>query len=319
MLKKIPLMITLLLLCHISHAASDSLRAPIATQQMHPIMMRFFNPVPVSAFDMGSSVQLEQSYASLNMYDTLPNAKFLVDTELYVPTLNVRRALNAHHLLSIRVPLYRPYNGVLDGFLTNYHQLVGLPNNGRQFRPSNQMAYYLHPEWSADNRWELGNISLELQSQLYKKNDIAVAIVSAVYLPTASKARGWSSGAVDLSLGATAAWYGDAYFSHAELRAIRTGASSTGSLTYRNYLRSSATIGRDLGSRCSALIQIQGGNSPYQSNLFVLEQNPLIMTFGLRIQGESALYSFNFSENLTQYTTADFSFGFNIRWLIDKE
>jgi len=299
-----------------SSSDSDGMRAPLSTQQLHPIMLRFFNPTPISAFDMESSILFEQSYASLNMFDSVPNGKFLVDTELYVPSLDLRYRLNPQHRMNIRIPFYRPYNGVLDHALRQYHQLVGLPNNGREFRPSNQMGYYLRPEWTAQNRWEMGNISLELQSQVYQTDHLAVAILSSMYLPTSSKARGWSSGGIDLSLGTTMSWYGEHYFAHAELRAIRTGAASEGTLVYKDYLRTSIAVGREFGQKYSALIQIQGGSSPYQSDLFVLDQNPWVLLFGWRIRGDSALYSLNFSENITQYTTADFSFGFNIRWLL---
>ncbi|MDQ6963225.1 MAG: DUF3187 family protein [Mariprofundaceae bacterium] len=302
---------------HTAFAASASMRAPLASQQLHPIMMRFFNPIPVSAFDMGNSIELEQHYASLNMFDAVPNGRFLVDTELYVPILHVRRQLSPKHIVSLRIPLYRPYNGVLDGFLNNYHRLAGLPNNGREFRPKNQMAYYLKPQWSAENRWEMGNISLEIQSQVYKKNSVAIALLASAKLPTSSKTRGWSSGKADFSLGTVFSWHGDDYFAHSELRAIYTGAKSEGSMQYQHYVRASATLGRDFGKHYSVLVQIQGGSSPYQSQLYVLEQNPWIMNFGLRIQGESALYTLSFSENITQYTTADFSFGFHVRWLMD--
>lgn len=317
MRSKIILSLLFFFISHTAFAASESLRTPLATQQLHPIMMRFFNPVPVSAFDMNNSITIEQHYASLNMFDAVPNGRFLVDMELYVPTLNIRHKLSPKHLISLRLPLYRPYNGVLDGFLNNYHRLAGLPNNGREFRPSNQMSYYLQPQWSSENRWEIGNISLEMQSQVYQKDQLAIALLSSVHLPTSSKSRGWSSGKTDLSLGSAISWHGDDYFAHAELRAIHTGAKSEGNMHYQNYIRSSATLGRDLGNHYSALIQIQGGTSPYQSDIYVLEQNPWVMNIGLRMQQGSTLYTFIFSENITQYTTADFALGVNVRWLLD--
>jgi len=311
------LLLSVLLSYTWSYAATDAMRAPLSVPLMHPIMMRFLNPTPVSAFDMSNAVTLEQNYASLNMFDVVPNGQFIVDTELYVPTIQVRQRISKQHLMRARLSLYRPYNGILDNFLKNYHQLVGFPNNGREFRPSNQMAYALRPEWSSQNRWEIGNIELELQSQIYKNHHLAVAILSTIQLPTASKKRGWSSGGTDFSLGATFSWYGNKYFTHAELRAIRVGATSTPSLAYQPYFRSSLTLGRELSSHYTALIQLQGGSSPYQSSLFVLSQNPWVLRFGLRVQGNTAIYSYHFTENLTQYTTADFSFGFNVRWLID--
>jgi len=309
------LFVCLLLMFHCSaYAMIDSMRAPLPTQQSNPIMLRFFNPIPVSAFDMHTTLSFEQNYASLNMFYAIPKASFLVDTELYMPTLQLRHRLNDQHLFNIRVPFYRPYNGVLDGFLQKYHQLFGLPNNGREFRPTNQMGYYVQPGWTAQNRWELGNISLELQSQLYRNEQWAVALLSSVQFATASRIRGWSSGNTDLSLGIVSSWYGNIYFSHFELRGVRIGVADVGFLRYQNYWRTSVTLGRDLGKDSSLLLQVQGGSSPYKTGLFVLDQNPWMFNLGFRVQGDTVEYTVNFGENITQYTTADFSFGLNMRW-----
>ncbi|MDQ6950222.1 MAG: hypothetical protein Q9M26_00995, partial [Mariprofundales bacterium] len=112
-----------LILCTISPAHAANLTTPLPTRNLYPPMMRFFDPTPDSAlrpYDQAWSLELNVHYATINLYDHLPNPQLLVDMELAVIDPVIRRAINDHLELSLRTPLLLPGRGVFDGAIQRF-------------------------------------------------------------------------------------------------------------------------------------------------------------------------------------------------------
>lgn len=300
-------------------------QAPFPVQQRNPAMMRFLDPLPVSAQALpegASRWRLSQSYSSVFLADQLPNPQsYLADMELYVADASYRRGLGHGAEITLRVPVLRPMAGMLDAFLHNYHRALGLPNGGRESRPNDQFAYVLYGPggWQGRSRWELGNVRLNIKQELpHKTAGLRFAAEASVQLPSASQQRGWTHGGVDTGLGLLASWRGDAAFAHAGAWWVHPFRRLDAGFPVRDYARASVTGGYGVhwfGMPLNLMLQVQGGASPYQTGIAALDRAPWLVTFGFRTASQSGLqWGFAFVENITQQSTQDFGINVDISY-----
>jgi len=289
------------------------LTSPLPVRNLYPPMMRFFDPTPDSAlrsYNQSWQLELTQHYSTVNVIGT--GSLILVDMELYVLDPVVRYSVTNALELSLRVPVLLPGSGVLDGLIQSFHNTSGFPNGGRELRPNNSFAYTFDngkgANWRGRSHAELGNIELTGRLQLLKGQSWALAALAAVKLPTASKIRGWGSGANDLAVGSVMSWqYGDG-FAHLEGWLAQPMAKDKPGIHYKRYLRGSVTLGYQLFDSASLMVQAQGGNSPYLTTISSLDHPPFLVAFGLRGVLASGLgWTATIVENISQVTTQDIS------------
>jgi len=313
-MNRLPVFVLLMGLFSLPSFAAD-LSPPLPTRNFYPPIMRFFDPTPDSAlraFDQAWTIEVNQHFSTMNSFDVYPNSILLADMELYIFDPVLRRSFSDDFELSVRAPVLRPYNGAFDSLIQAFHRTISMPNGGRQLRPNNQFAYSFDNRqgatWQGKSRWEWGNVELSGRYQLAESNGLAIAALGAVKLPTASKARGWGSGASDLGAGMVASWRHNGWFNHLEAWLIKPLAKDDQGIQYVSYLRGSAAYGYEF-SDVSVIIQAQGGSSPYRgTHLSWLENPPLLIDFGMRGQMQPGIgWSFTVTENITQRTTQDVS------------
>jgi len=316
--------LVLMLACFAMQAVAADMTQPLPARNLYPPMMRFFDPVPDSAlrrYTQAWSFELNQHYATMNSFDTYPNPQLLADMELYVIEPVLRRSLGDTLELSLRAPVLRPLAGVFDAPIQTFHHLFGMPNGGRQYRPNNSFAYTFDntrgASWQGRDRWELGNVEVSGRYRLGEGRGWALAALAAVKLPTASKARGWGSGAADLGAGVVASWEEGLWFGHVEGWVVQPMANDVPGVRYVTYLRGSVVAGyryHDL----SWIAQGQGGSSPYDgTNLRWLDDPPFLISFGLRGKTQGGIgWSATVTENITQNTTQDISVSVGLSWPI---
>jgi len=311
------------LLCFGTQTYAADLISPLPVRNLDPVMMRFFDPTPDSAlrtYDQAWSFELNQHYASLYQYDQLPNAQLLVDMELYVVDPVIRFALSDNLEMTMRAPLIVPTSGIFDDAIQNFHDWFNMPNGGRQNRPNNSFAYALNhnqgAQWQGRNRWEPGNVELSARYRLAGNTHWAIAALAAVKLPTASKPRGWGSGAADIAVGIVSSLQQGDWSGHIEGWLIKPFAKDEPGLQYKQvYTRGSLTGAYQMLDMVALIVQAQGGNSPYRSRLAPLDHPPFLITFGLR--GSTSYgwgWNMAFVENITQVTTQDVSITAGINW-----
>jgi len=305
------------------NATAADLTQPLPSRNFYPPIMRFFDPTPDSAlraYDQTWSFELDQHYATMNSFDVYPNSQVLADMELYVLDLVLRRSVSKEMEFSFRAPVLRPFHGVFDSGIQGFHRMFNMPNGGRQLRPNNRFAYSFDnrkgTSWQGKDSWELGNAEISGRYKLSEGRNWAVAGLASVKLPTASKSRGWGSGAPDLGAGVVASWRQQhGWFSHLEGWIVQPVAKDVPGVRYVAYLRGSVTAGYQLDN-LSLIVQSQGGRSPYSAtNITWLESPPFLISFGLRGELEGGPgWSATVSENISQKTTQDISISVGLSW-----
>jgi len=319
-----------LLISSISAQAAE-LSSPLPVRNLYPPTMRFFDPSPDSAlrsYDQSWLFELTQHYSTVNIIDPQPGVQLLVDMELYVLDPVVRFAVGDRLEFSLRVPLMMPASGVFDGAIKSFHDGFGFPDNGRGLRPNNSFAYRFDNgkgiRWQGRSQFELGNVELSSRYQLLRGEHWGMAALAAIKLPTASKARGWGSGASDLAAGVVVSWQQGHAFAHLEGWAIQPLASDEAGIRYERYMRGSVTLGYQLFDAAALIVQVQGGNSPYQSTIAALDHPPFLVSFGLRgklgsdAEGASDLgWTATIVENISQVTAQDISVAIGLTWPIE--
>lgn len=309
--------LTMTLIAYHLDAAAETDFQPIPARQMNPAMLRFLDPVPaITPRHDGLQFGLTQRYSSFYLADDLIKPKnYLADMEIYMADFSASYR-NGQHSLQIEWPVLRPLAGSFDPALRQYHQMLGLPNGGRKFRPDNVYGYhYTGPTggWNSAPQWETGNLNLQWRYSLLDHTpddaDSTLAIASAIKLPTASQSRGWSNGGSDIGLGLTGQQQLNALFFHVEgwwihpLKQLDYGSS------VRDYFRTSLSLGTEIDWLANSIItaQVQGGTSPYQTGISAMDQSPWLIAFGIQLPSDSRHHwNIGFVENLTQNSTQDF-------------
>jgi len=294
--------------------AAEVSQAPLPVMQQNPAMMRYFNPSPTSANVIGfgqTELRLQGHYSSLFLADQLPKAqRYLADMEIFVAQAGLRYGLGSRSDLDVTLPIIRPLAGSMDGFLHRYHRALGLPNGGRELRPNNQFGYFYQKNgtgWRGQPRWQMGSVQLTLRTQVSQQ---PWALLVGLRLPTASRSRGWGAGGADLGLGSVASWQHGVWFGHGEGWWVHPFVRHGFGGAVRDYLRASATLGRrftPFSIPIHALIQAQGGTSPYRTGVAAMDNAPWLISFGVRgVSDGGWQWSTTFTENITQASTQDF-------------
>ena len=302
---------------HTARAAEPSgLLRPLPVHNLYPPMLRFYEPLPVSAFEpyrRSLSIEILQSYSSIFQYDSQPNGSLLADMEIYSLEFLLTKAISSQTEIRFMIPLYYSHEGFMDAFLRDYHDALRLPNSGRERRPDDEFSYlYENPadseSWADQAGWDIGKLAVSLRQQVYEGDNWTAALLAGLTLPTASSANGWSSGEPDIAIGGVASWLKENWFGHLEGHFVHPFANGSEITAYDDYVRLSTTLGYRFGSRWSLLAQLQGGTSAYDSNIKQLYEDPWLVTFGARMAfGKSSSITVAFTEGITQHTSADFS------------
>ena len=87
------------------------------------------------------SADVGLEYASTIEYNVLPDASFLLDSELLRVRASLARDLSRTTFVLAEAELLGAYSGVLDGFLEWYHDLLGIEIPERERRPRNDFLY----------------------------------------------------------------------------------------------------------------------------------------------------------------------------------
>jgi hypothetical protein len=80
-------------------------------------------------------------YASVIEYNRLPQADYVLDSELLRVTLGLSRDLGARTFLALDLSVAGAYAGFMDGFLDWYHGALGIRVTEREKRPRDRFLY----------------------------------------------------------------------------------------------------------------------------------------------------------------------------------
>lgn len=140
-------------------------------------------------------------YASTIEYNVIPRASFLLDSELLRIRAGVSRDLTPRTFLLAEAELLGAYDGMLDGFLEWYHELLGIDIPERERRPRNDFLYAVDLAGGGPVIREPGDIFLgDLRLGIGVRTASRVQSVLALTLPTSTGPEGYGRGVVSASL-----------------------------------------------------------------------------------------------------------------------
>jgi len=140
-------------------------------------------------------------YASTIEYNVIPQASFLLDSELLRVRATLSRDLSPKTFLLAEAELLGAYGGIFDGVLEWYHNLLGIEIPERERRPRNDFLYAADlagrgPLLRESEDLFLGDVRLGLGLRV----DRRVQSIVALTLPTNTGPAGYGRGEVSASL-----------------------------------------------------------------------------------------------------------------------
>jgi hypothetical protein len=200
--------------------------------------------------------------------------RFLVDGEHGNLALDVRHGVTPSLTLGARLPVRWRGPGVLDGLIDAWHDLTGLPDNGRRSFPQDRLrvegrdAQFRPVRWTGDGGTGLGNLELSGHWAVRRPDPAegwALAVVGRMDLPTGQgpfDAAGFDAGAQLLAArGLGPSW--DVYFGFGATRFA--DAEAQGILYARDRFHGFAVLEWRPARRLSLLLEFSGASRLVES------------------------------------------------------
>lgn len=274
-----------------SATAADPLLDPLYVRNFSPVAGLFGLPAQRDASTTPAGTlqwALHAGVASHYVRDRAGIEQINLDGETQRLALELRYGLAEDWDVQLELPWLRQDGGSLDGAIDGWHELWGMPDNGRSDAPRDRIDYrYADPELRfavLGSGSGIGDGSLALQRRLYRDGGVEVAA-----------SLGYKFGSGDAG-DFTGSGEGDVY---AALRAAGSGAGALGWYAQAGYLRAGeiAELGprqeRDLwfagaglawrlSSSWSLLAQLDAHAAPMDSALDALGSDAVMLSAGAR-------------------------------------
>lgn len=182
---------------------------PFDTHNQSPLVQIYGLPGlgPARVADPGRTRLGVHFEAANHLVDAGAGAEILrLDGETHRTMLSVFRGLGRSAEIGIEMPYLTHSGGSLDRFIENWHDAFGLPQNGRDAIPSDQLLYSYRRDGIEHVRLTrptsgVGDIRLGAAVQLTRAEDGGTdsALRASLKLPTGDSAQLHGSGAADLA------------------------------------------------------------------------------------------------------------------------
>lgn len=117
---------------------------PLRTRDFNPLLTGFALPTwPLREAPETHTVALISDLANYYRFTRRENERISFDGEIWRNALELRWQLPGDGVLSIELPYYRQFGGVLDNVIDGWHSLFGLPDEGRNARPQDLLEFRL--------------------------------------------------------------------------------------------------------------------------------------------------------------------------------
>jgi hypothetical protein len=140
-------------------------------------------------------------YASVIEYNRLPQADYVLDSELLRLSLGLTRDLGPRTFLALDASVGGAYAGFMDGFLDWYHGALGIRVSERELRPRDQFLYTVSlSDGSAVSRSRSDFFFEDMRLGLGIRHNALLQTVLSVTLPTSTGPDGYGRGVPSLSV-----------------------------------------------------------------------------------------------------------------------
>ncbi len=211
--------------------------------------------------------------------------------------------LNAFSSVYAELPLVYNWKGMFDSVIENYHDIIGVNNGGREFRPKNEFAFQFGDLNLHGPEGGIGDIKLGLN--IFKVRDISrfrFAFSVFCKLPTGNPGKGLGSGSFDVGAQVSFSNIFDRFQLDYGFGFINPGSPDSRLETTLDsmgfgYLGVSAKVFREI----RAVVQLYLSSSPYHTGYNRLDDYQAMLTIGAVWRD----WQFSFSEDVFTYTAAD--------------
>lgn len=208
---------------------AHKLRGPLPTRVQHPLALTLPNLSPRSAQVQAKgawTVGADFAYSSIFERSASSGSQVAFDAEVLRTSLRLRRGLGARVDLELQFAGVYGSGGFLDHFITEFHDFIGAPNQGRDTAPDNQFEARIERDgesvwsWNPD-RAQLGDtlVVLTCGEEHLEEGEWGNAWRVGLDLPTGDEKSGAGSGSLDwivgwsgeVGLGAATHFFGASY------------------------------------------------------------------------------------------------------------
>lgn len=295
---------------------------PLPTRNQHPaqLLAAHLDPVPAQVLPAGEAlVRFDNAYSSLWLIsDNGPtrNSLFL-DAETWRTALGLRLGLGHGVELETQLPFGYASGGFLDSFVIGWHELFGLPGQGRSANPRDAFVIEADRQGNAalavePYELQLTDIPIGVRARVLGDDAAALAVRGVVELPTGDQSAGFGNGGVDVALGLVGDLHlGDVwFFAHGHYSFVHTSAPARrAGLDLRDVAAVGAGGGWDVLPGLSLLVQTQWETSVLRDLGFPrAADNQWLLWSGFRVAcSESCFLELGLGEDIGPFVSPDFT------------
>jgi hypothetical protein len=262
------------------------------------------------------SVRFAQNYTAAHLYQESVPIDFGMDMEILQYRFDVAYAVNSDFTVMYSQAFTYMWDGFMDPFLNWYHDLLGLPNYGREKRPNNEYEFFLYNTETGDSLWDPRSRSFLVNSpvvgafyQLLNREHQNLLIGAHFQFPTGDAMRGISSGGTDMafSMMYTHRYKAVDILQMGQLTVPGNANSGTIWDSLEMHLNILSGVQYNHNDKSQFIVQFHYG-TPYYSDVGnnVIGDYPLELVFGYRYTGRFGSYYAAFSEDLL-FPSPDFT------------
>lgn len=310
-------------------AAAAADHGPLQTTNRFPLHMIVLTPRPVNAALPGRGVlvtTLAMEYS--NTFFDFRNDRWdiVADMEMLVGELSMAYGVTEDLAFRMDIPMISMQDGFLDGFLENYHDLLGVGNYGRERRPKNEFSYRAAKEgrlWFQGESFGLRMGEIRASGQLALPalrlggHPLTSSVLGTLKIPVGDTDSGVGSGKYDVGFFLPVKWKGDRWAFHVMPGAIWIDDPKTlgAQVSARNSISLLAGAAYDYSHKWRVLAQLNYYSSPFEkTGLDELDSGALELSFGIQRTLSKTLYwEFAFGEDLTR-AVPDFNVRLGMTW-----
>jgi hypothetical protein len=293
-------------------------RRPLGNRNQAPLALLFVSLTPdgASSIDKGQlEIDAVFDYSNMIFHRETETELLHLDME-YVRTLfSVKRGFGAGLELGVELPFYAYFGGILDPFVSSFHEAFGFPNALRGSTPAGLTQFEFRREGEvilagSGTLEDMGDLTLLAKKELFETHSANLSVRGAVKLPTGDPYELTGSGAADVGLGFAYNWIRPKYGLY--LTAGYHFLGDGGPLAPRDYVALSAAADWRFKPRLAAVLQTDFMTNPIQTSLLHASEPAMNLGLGLRYHhSESFTYEWRFVEDLSRFAP-DFTFAFQV-------
>jgi hypothetical protein len=268
-----------------------------------------------------ASARLDAAYSNLFLFGSNGASSFEMDGEYLRTGLKLRLGLGGGFELGGELAAAATSGGFLDGFVIDYHDALGLPDQGRNTVANDQ--YEINARLGGADAFTVEQSGFEwldtpfvLTWNLAEPDPagerLGVALRGGIELPTGDDDAGYGNGGVDASVGALLEHraFGTAFVGHVQHTFAKTpGQAARAGLEFRDVTAAGLSWEAPLDDWISALVQVEYETSTLRDlGVRVAARDQVLLWVGARAElADRWDVEFAFGEDLQGNVSPDFT------------